>query len=159
MWPGRACLEFASEEGLSPNGSSSATKSSVDVLLACPTIQARKRNPNPNFLVRISSWDGGLPREGWGPKSWVCPSKPGKSNFFGGISRGFARISRRCPKGLRNKKKVRVQFSSPNHTHRGFAKGWFTSSCFENSVPGQKGCDFLDLLESQFQASDPNREK
>ena len=27
--------------------------------------------------------------KGWGPKSSVCPSKPGKSNFFGGISRDF----------------------------------------------------------------------
>ena len=33
---------------------------------------------------------------GWGPKSSICPSKPGKSNFFGGISRDFAGISRRC---------------------------------------------------------------
>ena len=25
--------------------------------------------------------------KGWGPKSSVCPSKPGKSNFFDGICR------------------------------------------------------------------------
>ena len=41
--------------------------------------------------------------KGWGPKSSVCPSKPGKSDFFGGISRHFARISRRHPKSLRKK--------------------------------------------------------
>ena len=43
---------------------------------------------------------------GWGPKSSVCPSKPGKSNFFGGISRDFAGISQRCPKSLRRKKSL-----------------------------------------------------
>ena len=39
--------------------------------------------------------------KGWGLKSSVCPSKPGKSNFFGGTSRDFAGISRRWPKSLR----------------------------------------------------------
>ena len=41
--------------------------------------------------------------KGWGPKSSICPSKPGKPNFFGGISRDFAGISRKCPKSLRKK--------------------------------------------------------
>ena len=41
--------------------------------------------------------------KGWGPKSSIWPSKPGKSNFFGGISRDFAGISRGCPKSLRKK--------------------------------------------------------
>ena len=49
--------------------------------------------------------------KGWGPKSSVCPSKPGKPNFFGGISLDFAGISRGRPKSLR--KKVCVQFSFP----------------------------------------------
>ena len=30
--------------------------------------------------------------KGWGPKRSVCPSKPGKPNFFGGISWDFAGI-------------------------------------------------------------------
>ena len=47
----------------------------------------------------------------WGPKSSVCPLKPRESNFFGGISRDFAGISRKRPKSLR--KNVWVQFSSP----------------------------------------------
>ena len=51
--------------------------------------------------------------KGWGPKSSVCPSKPRESNFLGGISRDFARISRWRPKSLR--KKVCVQFPFPNH--------------------------------------------
>ena len=42
--------------------------------------------------------------KGWGPKSSMRPSKPGKSNFFGGISRDLAGISRKCPKSLRKKR-------------------------------------------------------
>ena len=41
--------------------------------------------------------------KGWGAKSSVCPSKAGITNFFGGISRDLAGISRRCPKSLRKK--------------------------------------------------------
>ena len=74
--------------------------------------QGRKRYPNPNVLVRIFSGGVGVFRvNGWGPKSSVPPSKPGKSNFSGGISRDFAGVSRRCPKSLR--KKVCVQFLAP----------------------------------------------
>ena len=39
--------------------------------------------------------------KGGGSKSSVYPSKPGKPNFFGGISQDFAGIFRRCPKTLR----------------------------------------------------------
>ena len=49
--------------------------------------------------------------KGWWPKSSERPSKPGKPNFFGGISQDFAGKSWRCPKSLR--KKVCVQFSFP----------------------------------------------
>ena len=68
---------------------------------------------NPNFWVRISSAGVGVfhVKGGWGPKNSVCPSKPGKPNFFGGISRDFAGVSRRCPKSQR--KKISVQFSFP----------------------------------------------
>ena len=59
------------------------------------SIQGRKRNPNPNFLVRIfSSGVEVFHMKGRGPKSSVCPSKPGTSNFLG------------CPKSLRKKKFV-----------------------------------------------------
>ena len=62
--------------------------------MPAPYSQGRKRNPNPNFLVRIFSSGGGVFYvNGWGPKSSVCPSKPGKSNILGGIFRDFARIS------------------------------------------------------------------
>ena len=64
-------------------------------------IQARKESPNPNFGVRISSSGVGVFHvKGWGPKSSVCPLKPGKSNFLAG-SRAFAGISWRCPNSLR----------------------------------------------------------
>ena len=67
-------------------------------------LQGRKRNPNLNFLVRIFPGGVGVFHvKRWGPKSSVCPSRPGKSNFFGGISRDFAGISRGCPKSLRKK--------------------------------------------------------
>ena len=67
-------------------------------------VQGGKRNPNPNFLVRIfSSGVGVFHVNGWGAKSSIRPSKPGKSNFLGGISRDFAGISRGRPKSLKKK--------------------------------------------------------
>ena len=67
-------------------------------------IQARKRNPNPNFLVRISSVRVGVFRvNGWGPNSSVCGSKPSETKLLGGISQDFGGISRKRPKGLRKK--------------------------------------------------------
>ena len=72
-----------------------------------PFCQTRKRSTNPDFGVWIFSVGVEFFHvKGWGPKSSVCPSKPGKPNFFCGISRDFAWISRRCPKSLRNKKSV-----------------------------------------------------
>ena len=53
---------------------------------------------------------------GWGPKSSIRPSKPGKSNFLGGISRDFAGISRKYPKSLR--KNVCVQFPFPKRVRQ-----------------------------------------
>ena len=50
-----------------------------------------KRNPNPNFLARISSGGVGVFHvKGWGPKSSVCPSKPRETKLFGGMPRDFA---------------------------------------------------------------------
>ena len=67
--------------------------------------QGGKRNPNPNFLVRIFfSGVGVFHVKGWGPKSSIRPSKPGKSNFLGGISRDFAGISRGAPEKFEKKK-------------------------------------------------------
>ena len=61
--------------------------------------QGRKKNPNPNFLIRIFSGGVGVFHvEGWGPKSSVCPSKPRETKLFGGISRilpGYPRNARK----------------------------------------------------------------
>ena len=66
-----------------------------------------KKSTNPNSGVRIFSGRAGVfHMKGFGPKSSVCPLKPGKSNSFGGISRDLAGISRRRPKSLRKNKFV-----------------------------------------------------
>ena len=71
---------------------------------ALTLLSGTKKEHKPTLLsTDIFRWGRGLPREGVGPKSSMCPSKPGKSNFFGGISQDFAGISRKCPKSLRKK--------------------------------------------------------
>ena len=74
--------------------------------------------------------------KGWGPKSSICPSKPGKSNFFGGISRDFAGISQRCPKSLRKKKSV-FNFRSLLYSiiFLGECKDWGWSSLETPKIP------------------------
>ena len=65
--------------------------------------QARKTS-KPELSSSIFSGGVGVFHvHGWGPKNSVCPSKPGESNFLGGIFRDFAGISRRRPKSLRKK--------------------------------------------------------
>ena len=45
--------------------------------------QARKRNPNPNFLVRIFSGGVGVFHvKGWGPKVRYAPRNQGNQTFF-----------------------------------------------------------------------------
>ena len=75
--------------------------------------QGRKGNPNPNFLIRISSGGVGFfDVKGSGPKSSVCSPKPRETKLFGGISRDFGRDIPEVPEKS-EKKKVRVQFSFP----------------------------------------------
>ena len=52
---------------------------------------------------------------GWGPKSSIRPSKPGKSNFLGGISRDFGRDIPGAPEKFEKKKFV-FNFRSLNHS-------------------------------------------
>ena len=60
--------------------------------------------PKPKLLSPdIFRWGGGLPREGVGAKKFGTSLETQESNFFGGISRHFAGISRKRPKSLRNK--------------------------------------------------------
>ena len=67
----------------------------------------KKKEPKPKlFGPDILGWGGVFHVKGRGPKSSVCPLKPGKPNFFGGISRDFAGISRGCPKSLGKNKFV-----------------------------------------------------
>ena len=70
-----------------------------------PCSRHEKRTQTLTFESRILSGGVGVfHMKGWGPKSSVCVSKPGTSNLFGGMSRDFAGISRRCPKSLRKKR-------------------------------------------------------
>ena len=79
----------------------------TELPLRPPLTQARERNLNPNFLVRISAGGMGVFHvKGWGPKSSVCPSKPRDTKLFGGTSRDFAGISQGRPESLRKKKFV-----------------------------------------------------
>ena len=71
----------------------------------------KEKSTNPNFWVRIFTGGVGVfHMKGWGQKSSVHPSKPGRSNFFGGISE----ILLGYPGSVRKvwEKKVCVQFLS-----------------------------------------------
>ena len=69
----------------------------------------KKKSANLNFWVRTSSVGVGVFHvKGWGPKSSVCPSKPGKPSFWAGYPRIFAGISRGCLKSSRIKICVQV---------------------------------------------------
>ena len=76
---------------LSQKGPKQSVRRGYHQSFAQPDFSARKKSTNPNFRVWIFSGGVGVFHvKGWGPKSSACPSKPGKSNFFGGISRDFA---------------------------------------------------------------------
>ena len=71
-----------------------------------PHFGGRKRNPNPNFLVWISSGGAGVFHvKGWVPKSSVCASKPRETRLFGGISGMLPGYPAKSPKSLRKIKK------------------------------------------------------
>ena len=75
--------------------------------------EGRKRNPNPNFLVRISSSGVGVFHVNErGPKSSACPSKPRETKLFRRDITGFCRDIPGVPEQF-EKKEVCVQFSSP----------------------------------------------
>ena len=80
----------------------------INCSLGCK-FKGRNGNPNPNFLVRISSGGVGVFHvNGWGPKSSVCPSKPRKTKLLGGISQDFWRDVEKFEKN-----KVCVQCLAP----------------------------------------------
>ena len=90
-------------------------------------IQGGKRNPNPNFLVRIfSSGVGVFHVNGLGAKKFDTSLETRDvSNFLGGISRDFAGISRRCPKSLRKKSLCSISVLSLECRKWGFRRWGF----------------------------------
>ena len=83
--------------------------------------QGGKRNPNPNFLIRIFSGGVGVfHMKGWGPKSSVCASKPRETKCFGGP--GFCRDIPGAPEKFEKKKFV---FNSRPLKRRGSEKSIF----------------------------------
>ena len=113
----------------------------VGLISASPKVQARKRNPHPNFWVRISSGGVGVFHvKGWGPKSSACPAKPGKPSFFRGISWDFAGISQECPKSLRTKQFVFI-FRPLKVSH----KRVFTLICWQAGRANTGFCSTLAI--------------
>ena len=78
--------------------------------------------------------------KGWGPKSSACPSKPGKSDFWGGISRDFAGISRRFPEKFEKIKRVQVLAPDLRICFIYFSK----SGGEEESEAGWRGFAFIE---------------
>ena len=72
---------------------------------------------------------------GWGPKSSIRPSKPGKSNFLGGVSGDFDGISRGCPKSLRKKSScsISVPYLVEGDATKHFSSG--TNFCTGDFAP------------------------
>ena len=78
-----------------------------------PNLSGKKKDSKPKlFGPDIFWWGGGLPGEGVGATKFGVSLETRETYFFGGISRDFAGISRKCPKSLR--KKNCVQYSFPN---------------------------------------------
>ena len=64
----------------------------------------KKKDPNPNFLVWMSSGGVGVfDVKGVGAKSSICPLKSRETKLFGGISRDFARDIPRAPEKFEKK--------------------------------------------------------
>ena len=79
--------------------------------------QARKTNPNLNFQARrFSGGVGVFHTKGWGPKSSVCPSKPGNQTFGRDIP-GFCWDIPGAPEKL-EKKKFGFKFRSLSEGQR-----------------------------------------
>ena len=82
---------------------------SISILIPIMPNQTRN-NTNPNTWVQISSGGVGVfSAKGWGSKNSICPSKPKKTNFLGGMSRDICRNIPGVPEKLGNPKKRKIQ--------------------------------------------------
>ena len=106
-----------------------------------PLSGTEKEHKPKHLSPDISGGVGVFHVKGWGPKSSVCPSTTGKSNFWGGISRDFAGISRRCPKKF-EKKKVCVQFSTPTLLKKEAARAVLRGENSGNALEASKALNF-----------------
>ena len=84
-----------------------ATVAATPPCSATPFHQGGKKNPNPNFLVRIfSSGVVVFHVNGWGPKSSIRPSKHREIKLFGRDIPGFCRDIPGVPEKFEKKKFV-----------------------------------------------------
>ena len=90
----------------------------------CGSFQARKRNPNPNYLVRISSGGVGVfHAEGVGAKKFgMSFETQGNQTFWRDIPGFLAGISRRRPKSLRTKSSCSIFGPYPLTQHRKYER-------------------------------------
>ena len=59
----------------------------------------KRKEPKPKlFGLDIFGWVGVFHVKEWGPKSSICPSKPGKPNIFGRISRDIPGVPEKFEK-------------------------------------------------------------
>ena len=106
------CRKIVSSMTKFRRGQESARLPCKNANLAHCTYSGKKKEPKPKlFGPDIFGWGGGLPHErgGGGAKSSVCPSKPGETKLFGGISRDFCRDMPGVPEKF---EKVKVVFNS-----------------------------------------------
>ena len=87
-------------------------------MLSSHIYQGRKRNPNPNFGVRISSGGVGVFHvKGWGPRSSVCPFEAqGNQTFWRDIP-GLCRDIPRVPEKF-EKKSLAPNLRYADFTHK-----------------------------------------
>ena len=105
--PDHVCPELKERKHIRPGTRPGGSVTGVAEKLFMCQLQGRKRNLNPNFLVRISSGGVGVfHARGWGPKSSLRPSKPRETKLLAGYPGILAGISRVSPKSLRIKKLV-----------------------------------------------------
>ena len=125
----------------------------------------REEHKPKHLSPDVSGGVGVFHVKGWGPKSSVCPSKPGKSNFFGAISHipGFCRDIPELPEKFERNKYVfnfwpyiselqahpNIIWHPPPQTplgcplRWGYELGWVCSCYYNNLQERVRGCEFV----------------